>query len=54
MKNRNAEGGLVYSTDSGRMCPGCRQPVTTCQCAALSRPKNTDGIVRVSRENDLQ
>ena len=50
MKNSNAEGGLVYSTDSGRMCPGCRQPVTTCQCAALSRPKNTDGIVRVSRE----
>jgi translation initiation factor 1 len=50
MKNRNAEGGLVYSTDSGRMCPGCRQPVTACQCVTSAGPKNTDGIVRVSRE----
>ena len=28
MKSRtNATGGLVYSTDSGRMCPVCRQPI---------------------------
>ena len=25
-------GGLVYSTESGRMCPGCRQPVAQCIC----------------------
>lgn len=46
-------GGLVYSTDSGRMCPVCRQPVAACSCAATAAaaavPKG-DGTVRVSRE----
>jgi len=45
-------GGLVYSTDAGRMCPECRQPVAQCVCKELA--KNAvpagDGIVRVSRE----
>lgn len=50
MKSRSASGGLVYSTDSGRMCPVCRQPIDNCQCkAAAARPAG-DGIVRVSRE----
>lgn len=50
MKSRSASGGLVYSTDSGRMCPTCRQPIDQCQCkAAPARPAG-DGIVRVSRE----
>lgn len=50
MKNRGT-GGLVYSTDSGRMCPTCRQPVAQCTCraAAAAAPRG-DGIVRVSRE----
>ncbi|MBC7727104.1 MAG: stress response translation initiation inhibitor YciH [Microbacteriaceae bacterium] len=45
-------GGLVYSTDSGRMCPGCRQAVSDCACkaaAAAAGPKG-DGNVRVSCE----
>ena len=44
-------GGLVYSTDSGRMCPSCRQPLALCQCAALAKaaPRG-DGSVRVNRE----
>ena len=42
-------GGLVYSTDSGRMCPDCRQPVGQCICTLTAVPKG-DGIVRVSRE----
>ena len=44
-------GGLVYSTDSGRMCPECRQPLLQCHCAALAKaaPRG-DGSVRVSRE----
>nr|WP_319565688.1 translation initiation factor Sui1 [uncultured Rhodoferax sp.] len=50
MKSKLISSGLVYSTDSGRMCPDCRQPVAACQCrAAQSRPRG-DGIVRVSRE----
>jgi translation initiation factor 1 len=44
-------GGLVYSTDAGRMCPVCRQPVAACTCTAPpARVDNGDGIVRVSRE----
>ena len=40
-------GGLVYSTDTGRMCPDCRQPIANCLCKAQVLPK-TDGVVRVS------
>jgi translation initiation factor 1 len=44
-------GGLVYSTDSGRMCPNCRQPVTACTCKQSSTTAPAgDGKVRVSRE----
>lgn len=43
-------GGLVYSTDAGRMCPGCRQQVAQCTCKAASAVPTGDGIVRVSRE----
>ncbi len=52
MKPQRSLGGLVYSTDSGRMCPDCRQPVSQCRCRQVSqavRPAG-DGIVRVSRE----
>jgi translation initiation factor 1 len=40
-------GGLVYSTDAGRMCPDCRQPTANCICKAPVLAK-TDGVVRVS------
>ena len=43
----NALGGLVYSTDAGRMCPVCRQSINQCLCKAQALPK-TDGVVRVS------
>ena len=45
----SALGGLVYSTDSGRMCPVCRQPLAQCTCKLAAAPTG-DGIVRVSRE----
>jgi translation initiation factor 1 len=48
MKNRH-QGGLVYSTDAGRMCPACRQPIAACVCHQQAAPAG-DGIVRVSRE----
>lgn len=44
-----SSGGLVYSTESGRMCPGCRQPVGQCTCRQAAAPVG-DGTVRVSRE----
>jgi translation initiation factor 1 len=50
--NRKAPGGLVYSTDAGRMCPVCRRPIANCACASARRAAPAgDGIVRVSRES---
>ena len=42
-------GSLVYSTDSGRMCPECRSPANQCRCRKTTHPVG-DGIVRVSRQ----
>lgn len=42
-------GGLVYSTETGRTCPDCRQPIAQCTCKQASAPVG-DGIVRVRRE----
>ena len=44
-------GGLVYSTEGGRMCPTCRKPVAACVCS-LPAPAGPvgDGTVRVGRE----
>jgi translation initiation factor 1 len=50
MKGARAAGGLVYSTDGGRMCPACRQPVADCVCGKPALAPAGDGLVRVSRE----
>jgi translation initiation factor 1 len=56
MTNKTSSG-LVYSTDSGRMCPMCRQPVAQCQCLSAAQAKvaatqaASDGVVRVQRES---
>lgn len=51
MKNRSSTGGLVYSTEAGRMCPVCRRPVSGCTCRqAAASTASPDGIVRVLRE----
>jgi len=50
MKSRSLSGGLVYSTETGRMCPVCRQPVTQCTCRSARPQPAGDGVVRVSRE----
>ena len=42
--------GLVYSTDSGRTCPGCGQPVKQCCCGQEDSRSPGDGVVRVSRQ----
>ena len=47
---------LIYSTEAGRICPDCGQPVAQCQCAAnkkalaVASAASADGIVRVQRE----
>ena len=45
----SSNSGLVYSTDGGRMCPGCRLPLGQCMCKAKAAPVG-DGVVRVSRQ----
>ncbi|MFZ4284961.1 translation initiation factor Sui1 [Variovorax sp. HJSM1_2] len=53
MAGLSSLSGLVYSTDNGRMCPDCRQPMASCQCKAIAAAQAVpagDGIVRVSRE----
>ena len=49
MKSKAGSGGLVYSTEAGRMCPACRHPVAQCSCGQAAAPRG-DGVVRVSRE----
>ncbi|SDI13865.1 translation initiation factor 1 (eIF-1/SUI1) [Pseudomonas delhiensis] len=45
----SALGGLVYSTDAGRHCPDCKQPIGACTCKQSVVPAG-DGIARVRRE----
>ncbi len=43
------QDGLVYSTQHGRMCPACSQPIASCTCGQAAGPRG-DGPVRVQRE----
>ena len=48
--NRRRGDGIVFSSDRGRMCPGCGRPATRCSCRERPRAPRGDGIVRVRRE----
>lgn len=45
---------LVYSSESGKICPSCQKPVAKCNCKKKkSRSQTnikTDGIIRIQRE----
>lgn len=44
---------LVYSTETGRLCPDCNEMVDRCRCKDIARAharNSGDGIVRISRE----
>jgi translation initiation factor 1 len=42
---------LVYSTDSGRICPSCAKPPAACICRKKQMPPvPADGVVRIQRE----
>jgi len=49
MSNKTT-GGLVYSTEHGRMCSECRKSLAECVCGRNATIPASDGIVRVSRE----
>jgi translation initiation factor 1 len=42
--------GLVYSTNTGRTCPGCGHPVKQCCCSKEKSPQQGDGVVRINRQ----
>jgi translation initiation factor 1 len=50
MKPKKDTGGVVYSTEHGRMCPGCSKPVAACVCGLNKTVTSGDGIVRIKRE----
>ena len=45
---------LVYSTETGKICPSCQKPVSECTCKKKKSRSQTnikyDGIIRVQRE----
>lgn len=47
---------LVYSTESGRVCPKCRKPASDCSCAKKGNKARIqpgfkpDGVIRIRRE----
>lgn len=49
---------LVYSTETGRICPGCSNPTSACVCkkkktVKVQKPSNSypnDGTIRIQRE----
>ena len=45
---------LVYSTETGRICPACQKPILKCSCkkkkSSIPPRIKVDGIIRVQRE----
>ncbi len=45
---------LVYSTESGKICPLCRKSVSECTCKKKNSRSQTnikiDGVIRIQRE----
>lgn len=50
MSHPKPASSLVYSTEHGRMCPGCGNALAACTCGKARPAVQGDGIVRVSRE----
>lgn len=50
MNNQNKNSSLVYSTEFGKICPGCNQPASACICSKKQTISKSDGIVRLMRE----
>ena len=39
----------VYSTEHGRICPGCSKPLADCVCSKKHHVNEGDGFVRIGR-----
>lgn len=50
MNNKPPHGGLVYSTEHGRMCPACAKPLSECVCTQEEAAATGDGVVQIVYE----
>jgi translation initiation factor 1 len=51
MKKGNGDSVLVWSSEAGRICPGCGKAAASCNCRKSGPRPAGDGIVRVRRES---
>lgn len=49
-KDNSGDTVLVYSSELGRICPGCGETAKTCACRKRRGDDSGDGIVRIRRE----
>lgn len=50
-KGGSSDAPLVWSSELGRVCPGCGKAAASCVCTGKKRQPAGDGIVRVRRES---
>jgi len=50
MSQSSDNSRLVYSSETGGICPNCGKPLKKCSCGRDKAVPAGDGIVRVSRE----
>lgn len=43
---RSKNSNLVYSTDGGRLCPNCQQPINDCCCHSRSITNNDKVLIQ--------
>jgi translation initiation factor 1 len=48
-EQQHSHSGSVYSTEIGRVCPGCGEAKDQCACSVDAMPSG-DGVVRIQRE----
>ena len=49
-RESSSDAPLVWSSEHGRICPGCGKPAVKCSCTGKQQRPAGDGIVRVRRE----
>src|SRR5690242_2885803 len=50
-KSSSSDTPLVYSSELGRICPGCGKPANACVCRKSAAAPAGDGVVRIRRES---
>ncbi len=50
MSKKQSGSSLVWSSELGRVCPGCGKAASACSCRKQTIRPTSDGIARVRRE----